>query len=148
MKLPNDIRYANQIWMMTVLISPLIPILIGSPLIIFNAFGVFLEVYAFHVMVSGILLILYWALLLVIILSVNSANQSKLYKKVIIQILTALIIVVYFAFFPPYQNHPLGWTSLMYPLSYLMTSSFAIWYFQFDNGYVREEVDVIDHLVD
>jgi len=133
--------------MTTVLVSPLIAMVSVSPEKL-NTYSDFLELYAFYVMESGILLIIYWALLLILTLSVNTINQSKLYKKVMVQIFTALIIIVYFALFPPYQNHPLGWTTIIYPLSYLVSSSFAIWFFQFDSGFVRDEIDVIDHLVD
>ncbi|MGB0862633.1 MAG: hypothetical protein ACPGXZ_06920 [Saprospiraceae bacterium] len=140
MKLPNDLRYANRIWMLLVLVSPLlaaIPNMSSS-----NLLEVYQQPFIYK---NGGLFIIYWAVIMVLVLGLNNYSYDIIIKKTIIQIISMLILFISFLFFIPKEIE--NYTVNIY-ISYFLTTTFGIWYFSFETAFQEKEMEVIDHLIE
>lgn len=140
MKLPNDLKYANRIWMLLVLVSPLLAAL--PNLKTSNLLEVYQQPFIFK---NGGLFIIYWAVIIVLVLGLNNYSYDILIKKTIIQLVSMVILLVGFLFFRPEGVE--NYTASLY-FAYFLTTTFGIWYFSFETAFEPKEVDIIDHLVE
>jgi hypothetical protein len=140
MKLPNDLKYANRIWMLLVLVSPLLAAL--PNLKMSNLHEIYRQPFIYQ---NGGLFIIYWVFIMILVLGLNNYPYDILIKKAIIQIVSIVILLVGFLFFKPaaVENYTAG----LY-FSYFLTTTFGIWYFNFETAFEAEEVDIIDHLIE
>ena len=129
MKFPEDIRYAHRIWMSMVLITP---ILHDFLLILFSelAIDAIAINYVFTVFRNGLILIVYWAILLIMILSVNSWNYTVNTKKWIIQWADIAFISLFFGGLVVFNGDTINLERLLLTLPYFITCSSAIWFFE------------------
>jgi len=147
MKFPEDIRYAHRVWMSMVLITP---ILHNFLLILFGKlpFDSIAIDYVFTVFKNGITLIAYWAILLILILAVNSWYYSIKKKKWIIQLTNIACISIFFGGLAIFRGKPIDFKQLLLMLAYLIVSSSAIWFFELKPRTKTNDFEIIEHLVD
>lgn len=147
MKFPEDIRYAHRIWMSMVLITP---ILHDFLLILFSelAIDAIAINYVFTVFRNGLILIVYWAILLIMILSVNSWNYTVNTKKWIIQWADIAFISLFFGGLVVFNGDTINLERLLLTLSYFITSSSAIWFFELKSKIKKDDFEIIEHLIE
>ncbi len=147
MKFPEDIRYAHRIWMSMVLITP---ILHDFLLILFSelAINAIAINYVFTVFRNGLILIVYWAILLIMILSVNSWNYTVNTKKWIIQWADIAFISLFFGGLVVFNGDTINLERLLLTLSYFITSSSAIWFFELKSKIKKDDFEIIEHLIE
>lgn len=147
MKFPEDIRYAHRIWMSMVLITP---ILHDFLLILFSelAIDAIAINYVFTVFRNGLILIVYWAILLIMILSVNSWNYTVNTKKWIIQWADIAFISLFFGGLVVFNEDTINLERLLLTLSYFITSSSAIWFFELKSKIKKDDFEIIEHLIE
>jgi hypothetical protein len=147
MKFPEDIRYAHRIWMSMVLITP---IFYNFLLVLFGEISIDAIAidYVFTVFRNGILLIVYWAILLVLILSVNSWHYTINMKKWIIQLTDIGLISLFFGGLIIFTNDVFDLNQLLLIFSYLIVSSSAIWFFELKSRVKKDGFEIIEHLIE
>ena len=147
MKFPEDIRYAHRIWMSMVLITP---IFYNFLLVLFGKISIDAIAidYVFTVFRNGILLIVYWAILLVLILSVNSWHYTINMKKWIIQLTDIGLISLFFGGLIIFTNDVFDLNQLLLIFSYLIVSSSAIWFFELKSRVKKDGFEIIEHLIE
>ena len=147
MKFPEDIRYAHRIWMSMVLVTP---VLHNFLLILFGKIAIDAIVvdYVFTVFKHGIVLIIYWAVLLILVLTVNSWNYTINTKKWIIQLTDILLLVCFFSGLVLFSSEIRDLHLLLLALSYLLVSSSAIWFFKLPDRKTKDDFEIIEHLID
>ena len=150
LKFPKDIRYANRIWMSMVLVSPILPFL---PYLVSGryGFGDFASAYASFIFASGFLFILYWAAMLPIVLTVNTWKYSINGKKWILQLVNFALLALFlgYLYFQSQDIYTIN-EFIKLTLSYVVTSSFAIWFFELEapKDSTDKEFEVIEHLIE
>ena len=144
---PNDIRYAHRIWMSMVLITP---ILHNFLLILFGAIPIDAIIidYVHTVFRTGMILIVYWAILLILVLSVNSWDYTVNMKKWIIQLADIAFISLFFGGVILLTSEIINLELLLLILAYLIVSSTAIWFFELKERTKKDDFEIIKHLVD
>lgn len=148
MKFPNDIRYANRVWMAIVLVSPILQAL--AYIFIYKEFEreKLVEHYVSAVVSGGLLLIAYWCLLLPTVLVVNGWKLPIATKKWLIFAASTGLILVYFMF--PLTQSDYTFDKTLAAITYFGISSLAIRFFELlerkENE--KEELDVFEHLVE
>ena len=147
MRFPEDIRYAHRIWMSMVLITPIFH---NFLLVLFNKIPVNAIVidYVFTVFKNGIPLISYWAILLILILSVNSWHYTIKMKKWIIQLGNIAFISLFTGGMIVFMDIEVNFEKLLLVLAYVIISSSAIWFFELKPRIVKDDFDIIEHLVE